>query len=318
MNELHRKAFDAASDQSGVTTRTQARASGLSLRSIDRCLANGLLVPLMPRVYRVRGASQSERMAITAAVLGAQGRASHATATRLLRLNAPLPLSPIHVTVEARIRQPRIARVDVEAEAHGFFAVKVHRRREVGERVLEIDGIPCVDGARALFDVAPTLTSENLEIVFERARKLGLVSTVALARRFELIGGRGCAGTPAIRELLAHAAPNPLDSALEVKGWRLVRTSPLVLPQRQFRVDLPSGRSHRLDFAWPDRLVAFETEGFEWHGSRARWKQDRQRTAALERLGWRIVVGTWDDVVKEPRATLDRIAMALGERRGRS
>ena len=29
------------------------------------------------------------------------------------------------------------------------------------------------------------------------------------------------------------------------------------------------------------------------------------------------VVGTWDDVVKEPRATLDRIAMALGERRRR-
>jgi len=61
--------------------------------------------------------------------------------------------------------------------------------------------------------------------------------------------------------------------------------------------------------------VAFETEGFEWHGTRARWKQDRMRTAALERLGWRIVNADWDDVVDRSSVTLDRIAMALAERR---
>jgi very-short-patch-repair endonuclease len=60
--------------------------------------------------------------------------------------------------------------------------------------------------------------------------------------------------------------------------------------------------------------VAFETEGFEWHGNRARWKRDRRRTAALERLGWRIVVATWDDVTKRPDETLERIAMTLAER----
>jgi hypothetical protein len=49
--------------------------------------------------------------------------------------------------------------------------------------------------------------------------------------------------------------------------------------------------------------------------ARAHDGSDRIRTARLERAGWRIVVATWDDVVRTPRATLDRLRLALGERR---
>ena len=61
--------------------------------------------------------------------------------------------------------------------------------------------------------------------------------------------------------------------------------------------------------------MAVEAEGFEWRGSRARWKADKIRVAALERLGWRVLVVTWDDVTQRRAETLDRIAMALAERR---
>jgi hypothetical protein len=44
-------------------------------------------------------------------------------------------------------------------------------------------------------------------------------------------------------------------------------------------------------------------------------KADKVRVAALERLGWRVLVVTWDDVVHRRGDTLDRIAMALAERR---
>ena len=83
---------------------------------------------------------------------------------------------------------------------------------------------------------------------------------------------------------------------------------------RQHRVDLPFRRSYRIDFAWPDLGVAVEAEGFEWHGNRAQWKADRLRVAALERLGWRVLIVTWDDVTMRPEETLDRIALALAER----
>ena len=96
--------------------------------------------------------------------------------------------------------------------------------------------------------------------------------------------------------------------------WRLVRRSSLPEPVRQFRVDVTRSRWYRIDFAWPELLVAVEAEGFEWHGSRAQWKADRLRVAALERLGWRVLIVTWDDVTRRRAETLDRIAMALAER----
>jgi len=314
MNEKLIHVLDFAAEQNAVITRKQARSNGLTDHAIDGCIANGLFVAISAHVFRVRGAPQTEAMAITAAVLSAGGRASHATAARLLQLQALVRVNPIHVTVDGQRRRPRVTRLEIEDERHAHFSVKVHRYAEVGEPFTTIDGLPCVDAARALIDIAPKLSSENLEHSFERARKLGLVSTESLARRFALIGGRGRPGTPKIRKLLANTGPNPLESKLEVKAWRMLRASRLENPVRQLRVDVLSGRWHRLDFAWPQLMVAFETEGFEWHGSRARWKQDRIRTAALERLGWRIVVATWEDVVATPIDTLDRVALALTER----
>lgn len=311
MNENHKRALDVAADHRGILTRSQARTAGLSDRAIDRCIADGLFVAVSSRVFRVRGAPESEQMAVAAATASAGGRASHSTAARLLRLEAPLTTSPIHVTVDGTQQRPRVTRLAIADSTHAFFAVKVHRYQAVAEPSVTVDRIECTDGARTVIDVAGMLSNENLEAAFERARTLGLVSRAALARRFARLSGRGRAGTPQLRDLLTHAEPNPLESRLEVKAWRLLRSSTLENPARQVRIDVAAGRWYRLDFAWPALRVAFETEGFEWHGSRARWKQDRVRTAALERLGWRIVVATWDDVVCEPTATLDRISIAL-------
>jgi very-short-patch-repair endonuclease len=315
MNERHRAVLDIAARQHGVVTRAQARAVGLTDGAIDGCLANGLLITVADHIYRVRGAPQSERMAVGAAVLGTGGRASHGTGARLLELHTPLPVSPLDVTVDAIRERPRMTRVRVEVASHSFFTVRIHRFVDRGEPVLSVDGLRCVDANRVLIDVAADLTAEQLEAAFERARRLELVSIESLARRFALVCGRGRPGTNKIRELLAHTAPNALESTLEVKAWRLLRASLIPNPVRQLRIAPQPRHRYRLDFAWPDAHVAFETEGFEWHGNRARWKQDRIRTAALERLGWRIVIATWDDITTDPQTTLDRVAMALNERR---
>jgi len=315
MNPLVRDVLDVAETQHGIITRAQSKEAGLSLTALDACVRSGLLVAVAPTgLYRVRGARRSIAMATAAAVIGSGGFASSATSCRLLRLDAPLPVSPLHVTVDAAHRHPRLRRLAIETDDHAFFAVRVHRFRNHDEPLLTVDGLPCADAARTLIDVALDLDAETLEAAFERARRLRLVSIEALARRFGTLGGKGQPGTGRIRALLAGTAPNPLDSRLEVKAWRLMRRSRLATPVRQQRVVAGSQR-YRLDFAWPSVMAAFETEGFEWHGTHARWKQDRIRTAAIERLGWRRVVATWDDVVLRPVETIERIAALLDERR---
>jgi very-short-patch-repair endonuclease len=309
-----RQALDTASDQNALITRSQLRSLGLTNRVVGRAVADGLMIRVCQEVFRLRGAPQTERMAINAATLGAGGHASGSTAALLLQLEAPLARTPLHVTVDVARQHPRSKRLRIETEAIAYFPVRIHRCGVGSASILNVDGVPCAAAARTLFDIAPALAVDELEDAFERARRLGLVSIEALARSFEIHGGRGRPGTNKVRTLLANSRPNPLESKLEGKAWRMLQRSRIPEPARQVRVDLPSKRWHRLDFAWPELLVAFETEGFEWHGTRARWKRDRVRTAALERLGWRILVVTWDDVTRRRAETLDRIAMARADR----
>lgn len=303
-----------AENQHGVASRRQGAARGLTRGAMDHAVETGLVIAVAPGVYRMPGTPQSLAMATCAAALATGGRASHGTASRLLRLDAPQAVVPIAMTIDADAGHPRLTRVRVRDEFHAFFAVQIHRQRSFGEPLLTVDGIPCTDAARTLIDLAPALRPDQLADAFDRARDLGLVSPEVLARRFALVGGRGRAGTPKIRQVLEQAPPRPLQSQLERIASRLIQRSGLPEPVVQYALADNPGR-YRLDFAWPDLLAAWETEGFEWHGTRARWKQDRLRVGRIEHAGWRHMIATWDDVVLRPTETLHRLGLMLAERR---
>ena len=82
-----------AERQHGVAARSQGARAGLSRGEIDHAVASGVLIPVATDVYRLPGAPQSLAMATAAAALASNGRTSHATAMRQLRLQAPLPRS---------------------------------------------------------------------------------------------------------------------------------------------------------------------------------------------------------------------------------
>ena len=314
MSRAFRILSGIAERQHGVVARDQGERDGLTRGEIDHALASGAVIAVTTGVYRIPGAPQTVTMATAAAALTSGGPTSHATAARLLRLDAPLSVVPLHAWVKDGRAHPRVRRINVADTDRAFFRVLLHRYRDRGEPFVVVDGIPCTDAARTLIDIAPFLCRDELGDAFDRARDLGLVSIDALARRFALLGGRGRAGTPKIRTVLEQAPPRPLQSRLERLAGRMLAGSRLPQPVRQLQLPSHVGR-YRLDFAWPDLLATFETEGFEWHGTRARWKQDRIRVAALERAGWRHMVGTWDDVVRRPDETIERIARMLEERR---
>lgn len=314
MDARWRSALAGAEEHYGLVTRRQLRAVGLSVQQIDRALVDGLLVVVAHGIYRVRGVPQSERMAIAAAVLAAGAGASFATAGFLLRLETPLASVPIDVSVEHGRAQPRVRRVEIGTASRSFHPVVVHRCRSVVESQVTVDGIACSDPARTILDLATRLPVDDLADAFERGCRLGLLTPAVLARRCESLGGQGRKGAANVREVLAETRPGVLDSKLEGRAWRMMLRSTLPEPRRQFQVDVSLRRRYRIDFAWPELLVAVEAEGFEWHSGRVRWKADRLRVAALERLGWRVLVVTWDDVVLHPTETRERIAMALAER----
>ena len=225
--------------------------------------------------------------------LGDDSAVSHLTSGTLLRLDS-CKTTELDLSVLRDVRR----RVD---------GVRIHRVAQLPriDRV-SVDGIPCTSATRTLLDVASVLEEEALEVAFESARRMGLTSPSFLAKRAGDLGTRP--GATAIKQLLGHQQPGErsLQYRLEVKMARLLRASALPVFERQF----PLG-TFRLDFARPELRLGVECEGFEYHGSRLQWKQDKKRTAWIEAQGWRLLFVSWDDVTLEPQQTLDRVALAL-------
>jgi very-short-patch-repair endonuclease len=297
MNEGDRVLAALAEQQFGVFARQQAAAAGLSEYAITRRAMSGRWEPVFPGVYRLPGSTRTGRQKAMAAVLwgGDASAISHVTAGRLLRVGSMI-VDRVHVTVPygAGVRTPELL-------IH-------HAPRFPRADLVVVDGIRCTSAARTIIDCAALLGDEALEDAFEQARRMGLTTVAALARRADELCGRGRSGSARIRSLLAAQTPGDraLESRLEVKLARLLRKSTLPTPERQY----PVGR-FRLDFAWPSLRIGCECDGFEHHGSRLAWKRDRGRLAAIEAAGWRIVHVTWADVTLAADQTRDRLALAL-------
>jgi hypothetical protein len=179
-----------------------------------------------------------------AAVLwgGDESAISHTTAGRLLRLDA-VRANDLHLTLPTKFGR----------RAHEFV---LHRMATLPPAdLVVVDGIRCTSATRTIVDCGALLGDEQLEDAFEQARRMGLTSVASLTRRAGELCGRGRPGSTRVRRLLAAQTPRSaaLESRLEVKLARLLRTSSLPAPERQ----CPVGR-FRLDFAWPDRRIGCE------------------------------------------------------------
>jgi very-short-patch-repair endonuclease len=303
MNSTDRLIAAFAECQRGLVTRRQLLRLRCVPAAIERRVATGRLVRILPAVYRVAGAPADLLQLVHAATLWTDpdGAASHATAAHLLHL-ASDPPERVDLTVPRE--RPLRSRV-----------LDVHRTGEWPriDRVT-VDGIPCTSATRTLIDLAGGLDAERLEAMYHAARRLGLTSPAHFEARFARLGGRGRPGSGQLRRLIEteRGSDRALESVLEVKAARLLRRSPLPAPVRQHWVTVAGGGRYRLDFAWPLYRVAVECDSFEWHGNRLRWKRDRRRVAAIEALGWRVLFVTWDDVVRHGPETVHRVGLALG------
>jgi very-short-patch-repair endonuclease len=66
-----------------------------------------------------------------------------------------------------------------------------------------------------------------------------------------------------------------------------------------------------VDFAYPDRRLAVETDGYASHSARSDWQHDRWRDNTLVTMQWQVLRFTWDDVSRRPDWVLEKIRLAL-------
>lgn len=120
----------------------------------------------------------------------------------------------------------------------------------------------------------------------------------------------GRRGIVTVRDLIPKARPEA-ESPMESEARLVMLDGGLPEPLLQYEIVDRDGRLWRVDFAWPDRRVAVEYDGFDWHSSPEALRRDRQKRAALEEIDWRVVSIVSDDVRRHRDVMVRRIDAQL-------
>ncbi len=278
-----------AAEQHGVVARQQLLAIGLSAGGIDHWMRNGRLIVVRRGVYALGHGELRRQGQALAAVLavGDDAVLSHRSAARQWGLR---PWSGAFF--ELSIASGRGRKPQRELRVHRSVDL---RPWEIGKD----DGLPLTTPARTLLDLAAVVPAHQLRRAVERAEQLELYDHTAVLR--VLAGHPGRRGSRALKRLLAdlheHGTTTMSRSDLESLFLQLCLDHDLPRPQVN-RYD--NGRE--LDFRWPQRRLAVETNGFWVHRTRDAFESDHERRLALEAAGWRVISLTWRQVVDRPDA----------------
>jgi hypothetical protein len=284
-----------------VIARRQLLGLGLSAGGIDHWVRNGRLVAVRRGVYALGHAELRREGRVLAAVLavGDDAVLSHRSAARQWGLR---PWSGTFVELSIPSGRGRKPQRDL----------RVHRAVDMRSwEIGEDDGLPLTTPARTLRDLAAVVPAHQLRRAVERAEQLEIYDHTAVLRVLSAHPGRP--GSPALSALLAdlHDHGDTTRSDLEALFLQLCLDHGLPRPQVN---RYNNGRE--LDFRWPDRRLAVETNGFWVHRARDAFEGDHERRLQLEAAGWRLISLTWRQVTRRPQVIAEHVRRALSHTGG--
>jgi very-short-patch-repair endonuclease len=279
--------------QAGVIGRDQALRAGLTTRQIDRRVAERRWLPMYPRVYL----AADRELTVTARVYGATlcvGEQITVSGLAAAWWHSLWPEPPS--TVELTVPESRCPRARA--------GIRIRRRDidpadRVGIRGIWMTSVPLtvLEGAVALGDRGPELLDRALQrqVTFEDLHRAHCRN---LGRR----------GAPAAGRLLAAAA----DRAASVAERRLIsslRGARIAGWQLHYRMG-----AYELGFAFADRRVAIEVDGWAWHHDPRSFRNDRKRQNSLILAGWTVLRFTWHALTQTPDQAVAEVRAALAGR----
>jgi len=182
----------------------------------------------------------------------------------------------------------------------------IHRRD--GAPLSTVSGRSATAAAWTAIEVARTLPSPRALATLDAALRSRHCDTGALSDALAAQSGRR--GIVTVRHLLP-LADGRSESPMESEARLVMIDGGLPEPALQHEVVDANGKLWRLDFAWPERLVAAEYDSDRWHTGADALQHDRRKQAALQDLGWTVVPIVRDDVRRRQRELVQRISAHL-------
>jgi len=293
-------AWAVAAAQHGVVTYDQLILSGIPNTTIERWAVTNRLVRQHHATFAVAGSPDTFERRCWAAVLGAgcEAAVSHVTAAYVWGLIEDEP--PVHIVVP-RGSTPGLRGVVVHQTRDPFV---VHQRR----------GIPVTSPLRVMVDLGALVPDRVVEDALDQGLVDRLFTLSAVEWQLVEVARKGRRGVGPLRRVLDGRAlgRNRPDGLLEPRFARLCLQNDLPSPVFQHWI----GR-HRVDFAYPDLMIAIEVDGYWAHGSLEAFQRDRERQNELVLAGWTVLRFTWTDLVKRPREVAQMVADAIGRAQAR-
>jgi predicted transcriptional regulator of viral defense system len=267
-----------ATRQYGVASRAQLFAIGLTRPMIDGRLERKTLHRIHRGVYAVGHLRIVREGRYMAAVLacGDDAVLSHRSA------GAHWGLTRYSGRIEVAVPSPR-------RKNHPFKARSSSLHPD--ERTSH-DGVPITTVARTILDLAAVQTPAKLEKAIREAEYLRLFDLDELTCLLDRHQRRK--GTAALRKAIQKAADSRsrTRSDLEDRFVNLLLKANLPRPELNGTLELDA-MTIEPDAMWRSRKLIAELDGWEAHGTRSAFEQDRERDLALAAAGWTCVRITW-------------------------
>jgi len=80
-----------------------------------------------------------------------------------------------------------------------------------------------------------------------------------------------------------------------------------------FSCQYPLRYSYILDFAFPDQMLAIETDGKYWHSKPEMRKRDAYKNFILNKLGWKVLRFSDEEILNNVSSCAETICKHLGK-----
>lgn len=293
-----------AEDQNGLVCTDQLTDLGLNRQAIARRREAGLLVSLLPGVFRTAGTPTTWLLFVRATQmwLGGRGALSHRTSAALQSLLEGTP-RPIDVSTIGYLRSPH-------------KEIQVRRVVELGNSDLRwFDGMRITNATRTVIDLAGVLDRRRLDFVIDEARRRRVIAERPIRQTLERLGRQGRAGAGLMARMLEEGEfqlPVP-GSPFERRLLHFLDAHLFPRPERQCEIfDAQGTFVARVDFAYPDLMIAIECDGKKHHFGTRDWEDDLERRSRLAALGWRVIHISWEMLNNRPGELLVLLRELLG------
>ena len=176
------------------------------------------------------------------------------------------------------------------------------------------EGISVTSVHRTIFDLAPHGDVDAVVAMIKEAEYLNRWDRLSLP---DLLGRYpGKRGSRKVRFALQRLEEEPT-------GRRLSRLEERFAPfLRRYRLPVPrfndwillGAKRYKVDCHWPGTGRIVELDGWEGHGTRSAFRDDRERDRRLTAAGYTVTRLTWNQLEDEPAAIAADLRVLLADR----